>query len=139
MKVLSNPAQRMLCLAGFVIMVCCVTSVAVLMGWLAPTLAPPANMSNLDMQAAAASTRSGMSQKSIAAAERRAKRGCPNCGVIEATRMHSDKRYETTVRFEDNTMQIYAATTPPQWQPGDRVRVVDDLIRVRSPMFAEVM
>lgn len=186
-KALGNSPQIMIWLVGFAIIVFCATGVAVLMGWIPSTLGQSASELELEKKAVApASTQSGKSQKSIAAAEKRAYKGCPNCGVIESTRvidapgesgvvglvggavvggllghqvgggrgkdiataagavggavagneiekrMNSSKRYETTVRFEDNTVQSYVVANPTQWQLGDRVRVVDGVIRLRS-------
>ena len=47
-------------------------------------------------------------------------------------RVRSTKTYETTVRFENGSTREFAYATPPQWNTGDRIRVVDGVIHPRG-------
>jgi outer membrane lipoprotein SlyB len=44
-------------------------------------------------------------------------------------RVKSTKSYEVTVRFDDGTSRMMAFTDEPTWRPGDKVKVVDGVIR----------
>jgi len=46
--------------------------------------------------------------------------------------MNTSKRYETTVRFDDGTTKVFSETSPQPWKDGERVQVVDGVIRVRA-------
>ena len=43
--------------------------------------------------------------------------------------MKSSKSYEIVVRMEDGTTRVIQQTAAPAWRLGDRVRVVDGVIR----------
>ncbi|MBI3524340.1 MAG: glycine zipper 2TM domain-containing protein [Betaproteobacteria bacterium] len=47
-------------------------------------------------------------------------------------RMKSGRRYETTVRFEDGTTRVFGEANLPQWRAGDRVKVIDGVIRLQG-------
>ncbi len=47
-------------------------------------------------------------------------------------RVETNKRYEMVVRFEDGSTRVYSETKPNGWQTGDRVRVVNGVIRPNS-------
>ena len=47
-------------------------------------------------------------------------------------RVETNKRYEMVVRFEDGSTRVYSETKPNGWQTGDRVRVVNGVIRSNS-------
>lgn len=47
-------------------------------------------------------------------------------------RMNSGRRYLITVRFEDGTTRVFTEAAPMQWVAGDRVKVVDGVIRSRG-------
>jgi outer membrane lipoprotein SlyB len=44
----------------------------------------------------------------------------------------SIKRYETTVRFDDGTSRVFGEINPPLWLPGDRVKVMNGIIRLHE-------
>lgn len=44
-------------------------------------------------------------------------------------RVKSTKIYEVTVRFEDGSTRVIQETNPTGWRPGDRVKVVNGVIR----------
>lgn len=44
-------------------------------------------------------------------------------------RVRSSKSYETTVRFDDGSTRVFSETSQAQWRSGDRVKVVDGVIR----------
>lgn len=44
-------------------------------------------------------------------------------------RVKSTKSYSTTVRFEDGTSRTFSDAAAPGWKAGDKVRVVDGVIR----------
>ena len=41
----------------------------------------------------------------------------------------STQHYEITVRFENGSSRVFNQANQPTWQPGDRVRVIDGVIR----------
>jgi outer membrane lipoprotein SlyB len=47
---------------------------------------------------------------------------------VEA-RVKSTQAYETAVRLNDGSLRTVQQSTQPQWQAGDRVRIVDGVIR----------
>lgn len=46
--------------------------------------------------------------------------------------MKTTKRYETTVRFDDGSTKVFSATSPQPWKDGERVQVVDGVIRAHA-------
>lgn len=44
-------------------------------------------------------------------------------------RSGSTQHYEITVRFDDGSSRVFNEASPPAWQPGDHVRVIDGAIR----------
>ncbi|MGA7985222.1 MAG: glycine zipper 2TM domain-containing protein, partial [Burkholderiales bacterium] len=44
-------------------------------------------------------------------------------------RVKSTKSYETTVRFDDGTSRAISEANAPSWRAGDKVRVVNGVIR----------
>lgn len=44
-------------------------------------------------------------------------------------RVDTAKRYETVVRFDDGSSRVFTAANSPNWREGDRVKVVDGVIR----------
>lgn len=47
-------------------------------------------------------------------------------------RMKTTQRYETTVRFDDGSTKVFSATSPQPWKNGERVQVIDGVIRAHS-------
>lgn len=47
-------------------------------------------------------------------------------------RVRATKRYETTVRFDDGSTRVFGATSPQPWKTGDRVQVIDGIVRAHS-------
>jgi outer membrane lipoprotein SlyB len=41
----------------------------------------------------------------------------------------STRSYEVTVRFDDGSRRVFNEASPPAWQSGDHVRVIDGVIR----------
>lgn len=41
----------------------------------------------------------------------------------------STRSYEVTVRFDDGSRRVFNEVSPPAWQAGDHVRVIDGAIR----------
>jgi outer membrane lipoprotein SlyB len=46
--------------------------------------------------------------------------------------VNSSKSYETTVLLEDGKRRVFNNATPTQWQAGDRVKIIDGAIHMRS-------
>jgi outer membrane lipoprotein SlyB len=46
--------------------------------------------------------------------------------------VNSNKSYETTVLLEDGKRRVFNSASPTQWQAGDRVKIIDGAIRMRS-------
>jgi len=42
------------------------------------------------------------------------------------------KEYQIVVRYEDGTKGLFTQDTPPNWRPGDKVKIIDGAIRDRS-------
>jgi outer membrane lipoprotein SlyB len=42
------------------------------------------------------------------------------------------KQYEITVRYEDGNRGMFTQDTPPAWRPGDKVKIIDGVIRDRG-------
>ncbi|MGQ0384307.1 MAG: hypothetical protein ACT4UP_06465 [Gammaproteobacteria bacterium] len=40
--------------------------------------------------------------------------------------------YEITIRYEDGSIGVFNQAEPPQWQPGDKLRIVDGMHLIRS-------
>lgn len=56
----------------------------------------------------------------------------PVVGAMGAgSRARSCKRYETTVRFDDGSIRVFGEINP-RWQTGDRVKVMNGVIRLRG-------
>lgn len=47
-------------------------------------------------------------------------------------RVPSGKRYESTVRFDNGATRVFSETSPPRWQAGDRVKVIDGAIQLHG-------
>lgn len=47
-------------------------------------------------------------------------------------RIRSGKRYETTVRFDDGSTRVFGEASQQQWRTGDRVKVIDGVIRLQG-------
>ena len=47
-------------------------------------------------------------------------------------RVKTKKSYEVTVRFDDGSTRVFHESSPTAWRSGDRVRVVDGVIRSDS-------
>ena len=41
----------------------------------------------------------------------------------------STRSYEVTVRFDDGSRRVFNEASPPAWQSGDHVKVIDGVIR----------
>ncbi len=59
---------------------------------------------------------------------------CRDCGVIESVReverpAKSSRSYEITIRFYDGSRRLIREARAPEWRTGDRVRVVNGVIR----------
>ena len=59
---------------------------------------------------------------------------CRECGVIESVReverpAKSSRSYEITIRFYDGSRRLMHEARAPEWRTGDRVRVVNGVIR----------
>lgn len=59
---------------------------------------------------------------------------CRDCGVIESVReieksAKSGRSYEITVRFYDGSRRAIYEARAPEWRTGDRVRIVNGVIR----------
>jgi outer membrane lipoprotein SlyB len=56
-------------------------------------------------------------------------------GAVLGNKIEKNQRknvsYQTTIRFEDGTSQVFNSDQPTPWQPGDRVRVMDGRITPR--------
>ncbi|HEX5394343.1 MAG TPA: glycine zipper 2TM domain-containing protein [Rhodocyclaceae bacterium] len=56
-------------------------------------------------------------------------------GAVLGNKIEKNQRknvsYQTTIRFEDGTSQVFNSEQPTPWQPGDHVRVVDGRISPR--------
>lgn len=56
-------------------------------------------------------------------------------GAVLGNKIEKNQRksvsYQTTVRFEDGTSQVFNSNEPTPWQPGDKVRVTDGRITPR--------
>lgn len=56
-------------------------------------------------------------------------------GAVLGNKIEKNQRknvsYQTTIRFEDGTSQVFNSDQPTPWQPGDRVRVTDGRITPR--------
>lgn len=56
-------------------------------------------------------------------------------GAVLGNKIEKNQRkavsYQTTIRFEDGTSQVFNSEQPTPWQPGDHVRVVDGRITPR--------
>lgn len=46
--------------------------------------------------------------------------------------MKTSKRYETTIRFDDGSTKVFSATSPQPWKDGERVQVIDGVIRAHA-------
>lgn len=44
-------------------------------------------------------------------------------------RVDTTKRYEVVVRFDNGSSRVFTETNPTSWRAGDRVKVVDGVIR----------
>ena len=42
------------------------------------------------------------------------------------------KEYQIVVRYEDGTQGLFTQDTPPNWRPGDKVKIIDGAIRDRG-------
>jgi outer membrane lipoprotein SlyB len=47
-------------------------------------------------------------------------------------RVDTTKHYEIVVRFDDGTSRVFTESKPTAWRTGDRVKVVDGVIRANS-------
>lgn len=123
--------------------------IAAFMGWL-PTMAD----SQSTVPVAAPANPLHETHMHVAAINQ-SKVTCADCGVIESVRVNngagktsgmgliggavagdaleknsgSTRSYEITVRFDDGSTRVFNESSPPAWQYGDHVRVIDDAIR----------
>jgi outer membrane lipoprotein SlyB len=44
----------------------------------------------------------------------------------------STRSYDITVRFEDGSSRVFHEANAPAWRPGDRVKVINDVIRANG-------
>lgn len=51
---------------------------------------------------------------------------CADCAVVESV-SGDVYDYEVVVRYEDGSTGVFSQVDPPQWQVGDKVRVVDGM------------
>jgi outer membrane lipoprotein SlyB len=42
------------------------------------------------------------------------------------------REYQIFVRYEDGSRGLFTQSTPPSWQPGDKVKIVNDTIQARG-------
>jgi outer membrane lipoprotein SlyB len=46
--------------------------------------------------------------------------------------VNKTKEYQIFVRYEDGSRGLFTQGTPPSWRPGDKVKIVDGVIRDRG-------
>jgi len=42
------------------------------------------------------------------------------------------KEYQIIIRYEDGTKGLFTQSTPPNWRPGDKVKVIEGVIQLRG-------